>query len=64
MCGGGDKPKPKPAPVALPPPVVEDEAPEVSIGNTEEGSKKRKRLSRSDLKTKASGGQAKSGLGV
>ena len=66
MCGGGDKPKPKPAPIALPPPVVEDETPEVAVGNLDENSKGRKKIKRSDLRTKAgkNPSQPKSGLGV
>jgi hypothetical protein len=69
MCGGGSsKPKPPPKvqpPVVQPPPIVEA-APEVALGNVSETESKRRKISRSTLRTQgpASGDGAKrSGLG-
>ncbi len=68
MCGGGDKPKAKkraPAPVQPPaqPPSVKATAAEVNIGSKDEtGTKKRKKVGRSQLRQKATGSNS-SGLG-
>lgn len=64
MCSSAPKPKPpKPAPVQ--PPVAPPVAPEVKIGAQDGGVTKRRKISRSDLKTPTgSSSKPTSGLGV
>lgn len=64
MCSSTPKPKPPPPPPPVQPPVAPPTAPEVRVGAKEGGVSKRKKISRSDLRSNATGSSSASGLGV
>lgn len=63
MCSSKPKPPKPPKPAPVQPPIAPPVAPEVKVGATETGTTKRKKISRSDLKS-SSGSPSSSGLGV
>ena len=61
MCSS--KPKPPPPPPPIQPPVAPPVAPEVRVGAETGGSTKRKKVSRTDLRSPVGSG-SKTGLGA